>query len=45
MWFVIATEEADEIDRVISAIEEKTGLQVLNTPKLKEFYVGLYLPV
>jgi len=45
MWFVIATEEADEIGRVISAIEEKTGLSVLNTPKLKEFYVGLYLPV
>ena len=45
MWFVIATEEADEIARVITAIEEKTGLSVLNTPKLKEFYVGLYLPV
>jgi DNA-binding Lrp family transcriptional regulator len=45
MWFVIATEEADEIDAVITAIEEKTGLSVLNTPKLKEFYVGLYLPV
>ncbi len=45
MWFVIATEEADEIERVINAIEEKTGLSVLNTPKLKEFYVGLYLPV
>lgn len=45
MWFVIATEEADEIEKVISAIEEKTGLSVLNTPKLKEFYVGLYLPV
>jgi len=45
MWFVIATEEADEIASVISAIEEKTGLTVLNTPKLKEFYVGLYLPV
>jgi len=45
MWFVIATEEADEIERVIKAIEEKTGLSVLNTPKLKEFYVGLYLPV
>lgn len=45
MWFVIATEEADEIAQVISAIEAKTGLRVLNTPKLKEFYVGLYLPV
>jgi len=45
MWFVIATEEIEEISSVISAIEEKTGLKVLNTPKLKEFYVGVYLPV
>ena len=45
MWFVIATESQAEIDQVISAIEEKTQLPVLNTPKLEEFYVGLYLPV
>lgn len=44
MWFVIATESQAEIDDVISAIEEKTQLPVLNTPKLEEFYVGLYLP-
>jgi len=45
MWFVIGTESQDEIDQVILAIEEKTQLTVLNTPKLEEFYVGLYLPV
>jgi DNA-binding Lrp family transcriptional regulator len=45
MWFVIATEAANEIDEVVRAIEAKTGLKVLNVPKLKEFYVGLYLPV
>ncbi len=45
MWFVIATESQSEIDQVISAIEEKTQLPVLNTPKQEEFYVGLYLPV
>lgn len=45
MWFVIATESKQEIDNVIQAIEEKTGLRVLNTPKEEEFYVGLYLPV
>tara|TARA_B110001454_G_C12534829_1_gene356812 strand:- start:228 stop:719 length:492 start_codon:yes stop_codon:yes gene_type:complete len=45
MWFVIATESQAEIDQVINAIEEKTQLPVLNTPKLEEFYVGLYLPV
>jgi DNA-binding Lrp family transcriptional regulator len=45
MWFVIATESQEEIDQVIQKIEEKTNLSVLNTPKLEEFYVGLYLPV
>lgn len=45
MWFVIATESVEEIERVVQAIESKTGLKVLNVPKLKEFYVNLYLPV
>lgn len=45
MWFVIATEAANEIEKVVLAIEEKTNLKVMNVPKLKEFYVGLYLPV
>jgi hypothetical protein len=45
MWFVIATESVEEIEQVVKAIERKTGLKVLNVPKLKEFYVSLYLPV
>jgi len=45
MWFVIATESQEEIDLVIEKIEKQTKLTVLNTPKLEEFYVGLYLPV
>ncbi len=45
MWFVIGTESAEEIAWVIDEIEKKTKLKVLNTPKLEEFYVGLYLPV
>lgn len=45
MWFVIATESKEEIEQVVQAIEEKTSLKVLNVPKLKEFFVGLYLPV
>ena len=45
MWFVIGTESQAEIDQVIAAIEDKTQLKVLNTPKLEEYYVGLYLPV
>jgi len=45
MWFVVACESQKEIEQVIKKIEEKTNLPVLNTPKLEEFYVGLYLPV
>lgn len=45
MWFVIATESEEEICKVIKEIESTTQLSVLNTPKLEEYYVGLYLPV
>jgi len=45
MWFVIGTENADEINDVITQIEQKTGLVVVNMPKEHEFFVGLYLPV
>ncbi|MCO4800329.1 MAG: Lrp/AsnC family transcriptional regulator, partial [Colwelliaceae bacterium] len=45
MWFVIGTESEEEIAQVIKKIEKKTALAVLNTPKLEEYYVGLYLPV
>jgi len=45
MWFVVGTESAAEINQVINQIEQKTSLSVLNTPKLEEFYVQLYLPV
>ena len=41
MWFVLATERPEEIDDVIAAIEERTGLEVIDLPKLEEFYVGL----
>ncbi len=41
MWFVLATEHPEEIDDVIAQIEERTGLDVINLPKLEEFYVGL----
>jgi len=45
MWFVIRTETQAEIAEVISAIEQQTGLEVVNVPKEHEFFVGLYLPV
>lgn len=43
MWFVVATESAGEIARVIERIEVETGLPVLELPKLEEYFVGLRL--
>jgi len=43
MWFVIATETPDEIENTIKAIEGLTGLKVYNFPKLREYYLGLWL--
>ena len=43
MWFVLATETPQQIQQVISKIEEKTGLTVYNMPKIREYFVGLKL--
>lgn len=43
MWFVIATETPEEIDRVIDRIEQDTGCKVYNFPKSREFFVELKL--
>lgn len=45
MWFVIATETAADIDRVVQHIENSTGYRVYNMPKQEEFYVGLRFQV
>ncbi|MDH5488505.1 MAG: AsnC family transcriptional regulator [Rhodospirillaceae bacterium] len=41
MWFVIATETPEQVEQIIKKIELETGLQVLNVPKLEEFFIGL----
>ena len=41
MWFVLATEKADEIEQTLAEIEMATGHKTYNMPKLQEFYVGL----
>ena len=41
MWFVIATETPEQVEQTIKKIEIETGLQVLNVPKLEEFFIGL----
>ena len=43
MWFVLATEKPEQVQTVIAAIEEQTGLIVYNMPKISEYYVGLQL--
>ena len=45
MWFVLGTENPNEIATTIKRIEKETGYKVYNMPKLEEFYVGLYFPV
>ena len=43
MWFVIATERPEAVQKTIDKIELCTGLPVYNFPKLQEYYVGLWL--
>jgi DNA-binding Lrp family transcriptional regulator len=41
MWFVLATERPDDIERVLAEISTETGLVVHDMRKLEEFFVGL----
>lgn len=43
MWFVLATETPEQIEQVISRIEQQTALKVYNMPKIREYFVGLRL--
>ena len=43
MWFVLATESAEELDETFENIVRSTDCPGLNLPKEKEFYVGLRL--
>ena len=45
MWFVLATESAEEISSVVDTIQQETGLDVYQFPKLDEYYIGLQLAV
>lgn len=42
MWFVIATDTSEGIEKTIATMQEETGLVVYNFPKLQEFYLGLW---
>jgi hypothetical protein len=39
LWFVISTADAAEIERVLAAVEERTGIAVMNLPALDEYFV------
>jgi hypothetical protein len=41
----LATEQPEQVQNVIQAIEQQTGLTVYNMPKIQEYYVGLQLEV
>ena len=41
MWFVISSEDQDDIERTIARIERETGLDVINLPTLEEFFVDI----
>jgi DNA-binding Lrp family transcriptional regulator len=43
MWFVIATETPEQVEKTITEIEQQTGLTVYNMPKINEYFVGLKL--
>lgn len=40
MWFVLATDRPDGIQRTAQAIEADTGLDVMLFPKLEEYFIG-----
>ncbi len=43
MWFVLATEDYQELEQVFEDIKKVTGCPGLNLPKQTEFFVGLKL--
>lgn len=45
MWFVIACEVAEQTARIITDLEDATGLKVYAFPKEEEFYINLRFEV
>ena len=43
MWFVVATDTPERIGEVLTQIESRTGLTVLDLPKEEEFFLELKL--
>ncbi len=45
MWFVVAAKSEKELLETCSTIEERTGIEGFNLPKIEEYFVGLYFNV
>lgn len=45
MWFVIAAETPELLRQAIEAIEQEANLPVYDFPKLRTFYLGLWLSI
>ena len=45
MWYVLATETPQQIDKINHDIEKRIGLKVFNMPRLEEYFVGLQLQI
>ena len=43
MWFVLASDEHGGIPEAIAMIEQASGLEVLDFPKLEEYFIGMRL--
>ena len=43
MWFVLATERPGRIQALVAEIARRAGLEVLNLPKLEEYFLELKL--
>lgn len=45
LWFVIAVSDAGDVPGVLARIAASAGVEILPFPKMREFFVNLYLPV
>ena len=45
LWFVVTASDEAHVQRVLDAIEEETGLAVLNLPLERSFYIDLGFPL
>ena len=45
LWFVVTASDEAHVQRVLDAIEEQTGLAVLNLPLERSFYIDLGFPL